>query len=168
MPPIMSICVFIMAGLTGIPLAQIIIAAFLPALIYYLFISFNLVIRTKKAGIQLTKLDEASKIDFKKDILLKHGYLIIPVIILTWRILIGESPHRAVFWGNLSMIIIGLVSYIISGRHNIRNALYKYFKNVFDGFVKCANEAAKLALILGSIGIICIILLQNNILINKN
>lgn len=154
MPPIMSICVFIMAGLTGIPLAQIIIAAFLPALIYYLFISFNLVIRTKKAGIQLTKLDEASKIDFKKDILLKHGYLIIPVIILTWRILIGESPHRAVFWGNLSMIIIGLVSYIISGRHNIRNALYKYFKNVFDGFVKCANEAAKLALILGSIGII--------------
>ena len=71
MPPIMSICVFIMAGLTGIPLAQIIIAAFLPALIYYLFISFNLVIRTKKAGIQLTKLDEASKIDFKKDILLK-------------------------------------------------------------------------------------------------
>ena len=154
MPPIMSICVFIMAGLTGIPLAQIIIAAFLPALIYYLFISFNLVIRTKKAGIQLTKLDEASKIDFKKDILLKHGYLIIPVIILTWRILIGESPHRAVFWGNFSMIIIGLVSYIISGRHNIRNALYKYFKNVFDGFVKCANEAAKLALILGSIGII--------------
>ena len=113
MPPIMSICVFIMAGLTGIPLAQIIIAAFLQALIYYLFISFNLVIRTKKAGIQLTKLDEASKIDFKKDILLKHGYLIIPVIILTWRILIGESPHRAVFWGNLSMIIIGLVSYII-------------------------------------------------------
>ena len=57
-------------------------------LIYYLFISFNLVIRSKKAGIQLTKLDEASQIDFKKDILLKHGYLIIPVIILIIQIIL--------------------------------------------------------------------------------
>jgi len=155
MPPIMSVCAFLMAGLTGIPYAKIIVAAFLPALVYYLYISFNVVIRTRKIGIKLTKPNEESqKIDFKKDILMKHGYLIVPVIILTWRILIGESPHRAVFWGNVSMIIVGLANYSYIGRHDLKSALAKYVNNVFNGFVKCATETAKLALILGSIGII--------------
>ena len=146
MPPIMSVCAFLMAGLTGIPYAKIIVAAFLPALVYYLYISFNVVIRTRKIGIKLTKPNEESqKIDFKKDILMKHGYLIVPVIILTWRILIGESPHRAVFWGNVSMIIVGLANYSYIGRHDLKSALAKYVNNVFNGFVKCATETAKLA-----------------------
>jgi TRAP transporter 4TM/12TM fusion protein len=154
MPPIMSIVVFIMAGLTGIPLSQIIVAGFLPALVYFIFVSFSVVVRTRKIGLQLAVVQEGSKKYKFTDILMEHGFLIIPVIILTWRILIGETPHRAVFWGNVSIIVVALFNYLYAGRYDLKGALVKFVNNVSNGIIKCAFEAAKLALVLGSIGII--------------
>jgi TRAP transporter 4TM/12TM fusion protein len=154
MPPIMSVVVFIMAGLTGISLAQIIVAAFLPAIIYFVSVSFSILVRTHKIDLPiLTEDGNAPKYNVKK-ILLEHGYLAIPVAILTWRILIGESPHRAVTWGNASMVIGGLLNHLYLGRNNLRAALIEFFRKLYSGTAKCALEAAKLALILGSIGIV--------------
>ena len=50
-PPIMSIVAFLIAGLTGISYASIVIAAALPALVYYLSLSFAVAVHTRQQGI---------------------------------------------------------------------------------------------------------------------
>ncbi len=158
MPPIMSIVAFLIAGMTGIPYAHIVIAATLPALVYYLNLSFNVFVRSNKVDIQLYGTEpEMQKIDTEdklKNIFIEHGYLLISVIILTWRIVIGEAPPRAVFWGSLSLVILGLGNLIITRFDELPQALLNYGHKIYKGLIKCADEASKVALVLASIGII--------------
>jgi TRAP transporter 4TM/12TM fusion protein len=155
MPPIMSVVAFLIAGLTGIPYASIVIAAFLPALVYYFSLSFNIVIRTQKMPIRFDdKTVRVEKLDFKRDILKPHGFLVIPIIVLTWRILIGETPSRAVFWGNLSMIVLGLINILLISKGSLKDAIVGYLKKVYQGFTRCGMETAKIAVVLAAVGIV--------------
>ncbi len=154
MPPIMGVSAFLIAGLTDMPYAQIVIAAFLPALVYYLNVSFAVWLRTQKKGISLVKRDAEVPIIRFIDLLKEHGHLLIPVIILTWRILIGETPAKAVLYANISLMAVGLAHTVIVGSRNIRGAILQFGRQVYEGLVKGAREGAKLAVVLGSMGII--------------
>jgi TRAP transporter 4TM/12TM fusion protein len=154
MPPIMGVSAFLIAGLTNIPYAKIVIAASLPAVVYYLNLSFAVWLRTRKRGISLVERDAGVPIIRLKDMLKEHGHLLIPVIILTWRILIGETPAKAVLYANISLVAVGLVHTVILGFRNIYGATLKFGRQVYEGLVKGAREAAKLAVVLGSMGII--------------
>jgi TRAP transporter 4TM/12TM fusion protein len=154
MPPIMGVSAFLIAGLTNIPYAKIVIAAFLPAVVYYLNLSFAVWLRTQKRGISLVKRDAEVPIIRLKDLLKEHGHLLIPVIILTWRILIGETPAKAVLYANISLVAVGLVHTVILGFRNIYGATLQFGRQVYEGLVRGAREGAKLAVVLGSMGII--------------
>jgi TRAP transporter 4TM/12TM fusion protein len=153
-PPIMSIVAFLIAGLTGISYTDIVIAAALPALVYYLSLSFAVVVRTRKKEIHCCDLSDGSEKLRLWSVLRNYGHLSIPVVILTWRILIGESPARAVLYANLSMILVGLLHALISCAGKPFDALGSFFFRVYGGLVSGAKEAAKLAVILGSVGIV--------------
>lgn len=160
MPPIMSVVAFLIAGMTGISYAHIIIAAALPALVYYFSLAFNVFIRSQKINIQLNEVNlkkQRASVEIKK-VFFEHGYLFIAVIVLTWRIVIGEAPPRAVFWGSLSLVILGLVNAIIKNltgkTEKLKKSLIEYFYQVYNGLIKGADESSKIALVLASIGII--------------
>jgi len=158
MPPVMGIVAFIIAGMTGIPYAHVVIAAALPALVYFLNLSFNVFVRSNKIDVQLHKDKlEMQKIDTKdklKNIFIEHGYLLISIIILSWRIIIEEAPPRAVFWGSLSLVILGLGNLVLTRFDKLHKALLNYSHNIYKGLIKAADEASKIALILASLGII--------------
>ena len=155
MPPIMGVSAFIMAGLTDRPYAEIVIAAFLPAMVYFLNLSFAVFIRTRKLGITLVqKKDDRSEYTIK-DVMLGHGHLLIPLIVLTWRVLIGETPAKAILYGNASLAAIGFLHVVAIGeKHRILERLMKFANQLYFGLFKGAREGAKLAVILGTMGII--------------
>ncbi len=154
MPPIMGISAFIIAGLTNIAYSKIVVAAFLPAMVYFLNLSFAIWVRTRKENILLLERDgELQPIDLI-DILKKHGHLVIPVVVLTWRILIGETPAKAVLLANVTLVAVGLTHAIIFGANGRRTAIEAFIRQVYAGVAKGALEASKLAVVLAVMGII--------------
>ncbi|MGD8563427.1 MAG: TRAP transporter large permease subunit, partial [Desulfarculaceae bacterium] len=149
MPPIMGVSAFIMASLTNRPYAQIVIAAFLPAMVYFLNLSFAVLVYSRKKNIALVDLDSAaSPINFK-EIFKAHGHLFIPLVILTWRVLLGETPARAIMYANGALILVSLLHTLIRHRGVSPTALKTFFAGVYSGFVKGGLEGAKLGVIIG-------------------
>jgi len=154
MPPIMGISAFLMAGLIGKPYAQIVIAAFLPAMVYFLNLSFAVFVRTRKDGIGLVIQGKEELAYTLWDVLKNHGHLFIPIVVLTWRVVIGETPAKAILYGNATLVTVGLIHAIIWKHGRLMSALTKFWSQVYEGLVKGAKEGAKLGVILGSMGII--------------
>ena len=79
MPPIMGAAAFLMAEITGIPYASIVVAAILPAALYFTGIFLMVHFEGKRLG--LKGLPKDSIPHFFR-LLAKSGYLLIPVVIL--------------------------------------------------------------------------------------
>ena len=154
MPPIMGVSAFIMAGLTNKTYASIVIAAFLPALVYFLNLSFAVFVRTRKEGITLVDRNQEEQVYRIRDVIINHGHLTIPIIILTWRVVIGETPARAILYGNASLLVVGLIHTVLVGFDRLGEVLKEFGWQVYSGLLKGAKEGAKLGVILGSMGII--------------
>jgi TRAP transporter 4TM/12TM fusion protein len=154
MPPIMGVSAFIIAGLTNIPYSRIVIAAFLPAMVYFLNLSFAIWVHTRKSNILLVQQDlELPTIRFL-DIAKQHGHLVVPVIILTWRILIGETPAKAVLMANITLMAVGTIHAFVFGVDGRWDSVVKFGRQVYSGLAKGALEASKLAVVLAAMGII--------------
>ena len=154
MPPIMGVSAFIIAGLTNIPYSKIVVAAFLPAMVYFLNLSFAIWVRTRKSNILLVKQDLELPTIRILDIAKQHGHLVIPVIILTWRILIGETPAKAVLMANITLIAVGTIHAFVFGVDGRWDSVIKFGREVYSGLAKGAFEASKLAVVLAAMGII--------------
>ena len=79
MPPIMGAAAFLMAEITGIPYATIIIAAILPAVLYFAGIFLMVHFEAKRLG--LKGLPKDTLPNFFK-LMLKKGYLLTPIVVL--------------------------------------------------------------------------------------
>jgi len=102
MPPIMGAAAFIMAEFLGISYLKIIIAAAIPAMLYYLAIFFA--VDFKAARIGLVGLPPSMIPNVWK--VLKTGFqFIIPLFILILYLVIS-TPQRAAFWGFISLLVI--------------------------------------------------------------
>lgn len=103
LPPIMGSSAFLMAAITQIPYGQIAIAAFIPAILYYL--SLLLIVHLEAVKNDLPRPKEES-IPKAKDVLKEGWYYFIPFIILVFFLVKGYSPSRTGFYGILSIIVV--------------------------------------------------------------
>lgn len=104
-PPIMGAVAFVMADITGIPYADIIIAAALPAALFYasLFIMVDLTARREgMVGVPEHLLPRRGDI---RQLL----HLLLPLAILVATLLIGFSPMMAALTGIASAILVAAV-----------------------------------------------------------
>ena len=95
MPPIMGAAAFIMAEYTGIPYAEIILIAIIPAVLYFLGVMLSVHFDAKRNG--LGGLPRHLLPSWKS--LLKRADLILPLVIIVWMMLDGFSPARSALWG---------------------------------------------------------------------
>lgn len=101
-PPIMGAVAFVMADITGIPYTDIIIAAALPALLFYvsLFMAIDLTARRDKMdGVP----DEMMP---KKGEILRLAHMIMPLIALVAVLVAGYSPMMAALSGLGTAIVV--------------------------------------------------------------
>ena len=148
MPPVMGAAAFIMAQFLGISYWDIVVAAALPATLYFISIIAMVHFRAGKRGmkgIPLENIPKAGKV-------LKEGWhLIIPIITLVVFLALGYSAVKAVFW---SIILMVGVSWL--GKKEYRMTPRRTLQALIDGGLGAVEVAAACAcsgLVIGVIGI---------------
>ncbi|PYZ92981.1 C4-dicarboxylate ABC transporter permease [Salipaludibacillus keqinensis] len=106
MPPIMGAAAFIMAEYTGIPFIQIAGYALIPALLYFFMACVMIYLQARKQGLKGLPKEDLPNF---WDVILKRGYLIIPLILIVYMMVQGFSPMRAGMWAIVSLMIISLL-----------------------------------------------------------
>lgn len=87
MPPIMGAAAFIMAEFLGIPYRSVIIAAVIPAVLYYAGVYIFIDLETKRLGLGGIPRTKALKYFTRK------LYLILPIVVITVALLWGIPPQ---------------------------------------------------------------------------
>ncbi|WP_338610238.1 TRAP transporter permease [Pelagibacterium nitratireducens] len=105
LPPIMGAGAFIMAEVTGIPYTEIVVAAIIPALLYFVSVYFMIDIQATKLGMKGLPKSELPK--FR--VLAKQIFLFLPIIILIYTLFAGYSVIRA---GTVAMASAAVVSWL--------------------------------------------------------
>jgi TRAP transporter 4TM/12TM fusion protein len=135
MIPIMGAGAFLMAEITGIRYADIVIAAAIPSILYFISVYFMVDFEAIKKGMKgLARKDLP---DLKK--IAKQAYLFIPIVILIGLLLNGYSVIRS---GTLGIIACLVVSWVHPatrmGIKRIIGALELGMKNVIQLLAVCA------------------------------
>ena len=132
MPPVMGAVAFLMAEMTSIPYVEIIKAALLPAILYYVALFVMTHLEACKLNLPVM---EKQKISNVGGILKNSAVLFIPAFILVYMLVSGRSPNMAGFIATVSIVAIG--------------AVRKTDRLGFWGFLRSFEDAAK-----GAVGII--------------
>jgi len=106
MPPIMGAAAFLMAEFTNIPYGRIALAAVIPAALYFFACFTQVHFEAKKLGLKGMKRSELPK---ARDIMLKKGYLIIPLVVIIWLLTEGATPMKAAMWAIIISVVIALL-----------------------------------------------------------
>jgi TRAP transporter 4TM/12TM fusion protein len=101
MPPVMGAGAFIMAELTGVPYQQIIVAAALPALLYYVSILVTVHWEALKHGIGTMKAELPSVTS-----LLRRSLLFAPFVTVLYFLHAGYSPAKSALYSLLTAIVV--------------------------------------------------------------
>ncbi|GGA60831.1 TRAP transporter permease [Pelagibacterium lentulum] len=119
LPPIMGAGAFIMAEVTGVPYTEIVIAAIIPAVLYFVSVYFMVDLQAKKLGMQGLKSEELPKFA----VLAKQIYLFLPIIILLYFLFAGYSVIRAGTWAMASAAVVSWLTPYKMGPKTILKAL---------------------------------------------
>ncbi len=117
MPPIMGAGAFIMAEITGIPYTELIVAAIIPAVLYFLCVYLNVHLEAVKLGMRGMRSDELP--EFR--VMARQAYLFLPVIILIGALFAGYTVIRAgVYAMAAAMVVSWLTPYRMGPRALVR------------------------------------------------
>ena len=105
MPPIMGAGAFIMAELTGVPYQEIIVAAALPAILYYLSLLATVHWEALKQGIGTMRADLPPLTS-----LLRRALLFSPFVTVIYFLHAGYSPSKSALYSLLTAIIVSWVA----------------------------------------------------------
>lgn len=136
MPPIMGAAAFLMAEMTGIPYSNIVIAAIVPAFLYFSGIMIMVHLEAQRCGLKGLPPEEIPNF-FK--LMFSYWYLLLPLVVLVYMMMTGYTPA-------LSALMAILVSIIVSmfrketrmNLHTFLDALEAGARNIIGVAVACA------------------------------
>lgn len=149
MPPIMGAASFLMAESLGIPYKEVAKAAIIPAILYFTGIFIMVHLEAKKTGLKGLSRDSLPKIG---ELLMKKGYLIIPLATIIYFFVLGKT---AIYAGLMGIIAAGLVAIINSIVDIILKRERSFtFNDLIDVFVNGARNIISVAVACAMAGII--------------
>ncbi|MEI0796836.1 TRAP transporter permease [Brachyspira intermedia] len=149
MPPIMGAASFLMAESLGIPYMEVAKAAIIPAILYFTGIFIMVHLEAKKTGLKGLSRDSLPKIG---ELLMKKGYLVIPLATIIYFFVLGKT---AIYAGLMGIIAAGLVAIINSIVDIIMKRQVSFgFKDLIDVFVNAARNIISVAIACAMAGII--------------
>lgn len=101
MPPVMGAAAFIMAEFLSVPYTTIIVAAIIPAILYYFCIFMSVHFIAKKEGLQGLSRDLLPNV---RQVLIGRGHLVLPLLVIIFLLVRKYTPVFAAFWGTMSVI----------------------------------------------------------------
>ncbi len=105
-PPIMGAAAFIMAEFLETSYVNIIVAAIIPAFLYFATVYFMVHLEAEKNGI--------GRIDKKLlpqtgEVLRRGWHLLIALLVLVTFLLLGYTPMKSAFWGIISLFVLSFI-----------------------------------------------------------
>ena len=125
MPPIMGAAAFIMSEFIGVPYLRIVAAAIVPSLLYYSGVFFSVHFEAKRLGLRGLRKEEIPNL---KELLQEKGYLLTPIIVLLYKLIMGFSIQDAAFSTVVATILVsflGDIAKLLTKRYEER------IKNLF-------------------------------------
>ena len=139
MPPIMGAGAFVLASYTGISYLTIIAASALPAVLYFLTVSYFVRIEAKRLGITPTAQSDSEKIS---DVLARGWHFIIPLAVLVGTLVAGRTPTTSAAFAIITVIGASWLS-----------PTPMRLPDIFDALVDGVKTMVFIALLLVAVGI---------------
>lgn len=136
MPPVMGASVFIMADMLGVGYGVIMLAALAPALLYYINLFLVVDLEAGRLGLKGLARDDRQR---SVDILLRSGYLLLPLGVLFGLVLMQYSPAYSALLSLAALLALNLL------RKDGRLTLRKVAEAIIEGVVSTAPVAVAVA-----------------------
>ncbi|MBI4182681.1 MAG: TRAP transporter permease [Proteobacteria bacterium] len=152
MPPVMSAAAFVMAEILSTSYGTIVVAAALPALLYYLAIFVAVDLEAAKRGLKGVARENLPS---ARAALRGRGHVLIPLAVLVWLLVAREySATLSVFWSIVTMIAVDALHQLwltrrIDGRRYLR-ALARAPVSAVPVVAACAGAGIITGVISGS------------------
>ncbi len=108
-PPVMGAVAFLMADITGIPYLTIIVAAAIPALMYYLSLFSVVWLEARRQGLRPTPKEERVRLDTTDWI--RSISFFVPLGVIVYVLMTGRTAQNAGFYGLISAFVLSLILY---------------------------------------------------------
>jgi len=148
MPPIMGAAAFLMAELLELEYTEIILAALVPAALYYLAVFVQADLEAAKNGIAPLPKDRIPPL---LRVMKEGWFFIIPYAVLIYTLFtLNLPPQESAFWAAICVAIVSLIFGYKGHRIN--------FSQVWDSIANCGRQSAEIIVIGAMAGIIIAIL----------
>jgi TRAP transporter 4TM/12TM fusion protein len=107
MPPVMGAAAFIMIEYTGFSYPQIMLAAVLPAILYFFGVYVSVHLEARRAGLEGIAADELPRFG---RVLRQGGHLLVPLFVIVYLLVRGQTPMRAGALGIASLLVVAMAS----------------------------------------------------------
>lgn len=151
MPPVMGAAAFLMAESVGLPYVEIVKAAIVPAILYFLGIYIIVDLEAKKFGL---KGMEKSKMPKLINLLKTRGYLILPLIVIIGFLSMGYTPIYSALVGIGSATFCDLLRHIFVAIAVGRERSAKKKENAVLKIAKATTEDVFISLHNGARGVL--------------
>jgi TRAP transporter 4TM/12TM fusion protein len=158
-PPIMGAAGFVMAEFIGVPYRTIMLAAAIPALLYYITVFMVVHFEAKKIGLSgIAKENIPNALTVLKD----KGHLLLPLVVLIWLLTTGVTPLYAAVYALITTVIASWL------RKGTRMGLSKIVQSLVEGSMAAVSVGVACAIVgvvVGTVSLTSIgLTLGNNIL----
>lgn len=140
LPPIMGAAAFIMAEVLGVQYRVIVMAAILPALLYYLGIMVQVQMRASKNGLEGLPKDQLPTVG---EVMRERGHLLLPLLFLIYMLFF--SGRTIIYSAFLTIVVTILVSML-------RPATRMNFQDFLDALDAGARSSVPVALACAAVG----------------
>ena len=142
MPPVMGTVAFLMADITGIPYLSIVVAALVPALMYYCSLFMVVLIEARKYGVKPVPVEEREVLT-ARDWLQSIAFWI-PLALLIYFLLDGRTAQNAGFAATVSAFVLCLILF----------PDFRHPKRWLEALIAAGRTSATLMVIVVAIGFI--------------
>ncbi|MFV0244728.1 MAG: TRAP transporter permease [Qingshengfaniella sp.] len=143
MPPIMGAAALVMADLTGAGYLSVMIAAIIPALAYYLSLFVNVIVESRRLGMQPQsgdQLEEVTRQDWINVIML----VFLPLMVVIERLIQGASPAGSAVVAILVVIALSPLSPLVRRKPSV----------LLEAIAEGGSTFGRLLMVVGVVGII--------------
>ncbi len=106
-PPIMGAAAFIIAEFMGVSYLWVVVAAIVPALLYFATIYFMVHLEAEKHGIARVPRDQLPRLGA---VLRRGWHLLLSLVVLITFLVIGFTPMMAAFWAIGALLVLSFIS----------------------------------------------------------
>ncbi|MBO8137852.1 MAG: TRAP transporter permease [Desulfotomaculum sp.] len=110
-PPIMGSAAFLMIEFTGLPYAEIVKAAVIPALLFFVGQFIVVHYESKRVGIMGVPRSQLASVT---SLLAKQGYLLLPIVVIIAILSMGQSAMRAALMGIATALLMNIIVLVIA------------------------------------------------------